>query len=460
MPSLKEVNTAPATIQTAALAVVRLSTAGSTATGSFISPTGLLLTNNHVLGNGVCPAEGCYVSVTLMSQLGQTQQKVVLFAKPVAVDVGLDMAVVQLTYGAGGSNFQSPNYLSFNAQSASSLIGQHVTVVGHPDGYLKKLADGVVAYALGEWIETTVYVLPGDSGSPILDDSGKIVGLIHRGPTSEDLFTSDSANMFSFGSASAPIVTAMATPSMSTMISVTAPTTADNFVANDLVYLNAKTSAVNVNGTQVDALSLLGTACDEALARNDFKSPDDLQSALTPCYHAQTWIECRADASPVSYGVVCPAGSDADTWSNRYQRINQLWLAMNGTIDYYSASFAVARLQPNVSSGQSAGAQALQQTISASAPTLDFTLANYLAAFSITSYDNTDLKSYLLNYQNVIDYQLEGSNVASAAGWLAYNQLLSSSDLQSLQSRLANDLKLSLGTKLYVEYSRYLENAL
>ena len=58
-PHFNHIATAPAAIKTAARAVVRIHTAKAYGTGSFISPDGLLLTNNHVLGVPVCPIEGC-----------------------------------------------------------------------------------------------------------------------------------------------------------------------------------------------------------------------------------------------------------------------------------------------------------------------------------------------------------------------------------------------------------------
>jgi len=49
LPHFNDITTATPEIQAAARAVVRLQTAGEYGTGFFISPTGLLLTNNHVL---------------------------------------------------------------------------------------------------------------------------------------------------------------------------------------------------------------------------------------------------------------------------------------------------------------------------------------------------------------------------------------------------------------------------
>jgi hypothetical protein len=461
LPNLNDIATAPNTIQTAAKAVVRVRTARQSGTGFFISATGQLLTNNHVLGDTVCPVEGCYIEITFMHQKGQLlQQPMIVFAVPVAVDAGLDMAIVQLFNSPGGAKLDSPDYLTFNSQNSPSLIGKHITIVGHPEGYLKKWTDGVVINASGQWFQTTAYILPGDSGSPALDDEGKIVGLIHRGPTSQDLFTNNSANVYSIGTASEAIIAALTAPLPNTMILVTAATTTDNFLANDLVYLNARMTSVNTNGASVSALSLLGSVCDTALARTDFMSPDDLQSALLPCYDAQTWIECRADGSTIPYGVVCPAGSDATDWENRFKSINQLWLNMNGQIDYYSVSFAIARLQPTMNAGTTAGAQALQQAIAGPKPVLDYLLANYLAAFNINSFNNSSIKDFIVNYQNGLHYELQATSIAAAGDWLWYYNWINKKDLLSLLSNLHSDPDVSLGTKLYVEELQYQLNAL
>ena len=63
------------------------------ATAVFISPDGLLLTNNHVLGVSICPVEGCYVQLTFGDQRGvPVSPAEVVFAVPKAVNVGLDVA--------------------------------------------------------------------------------------------------------------------------------------------------------------------------------------------------------------------------------------------------------------------------------------------------------------------------------------------------------------------------------
>jgi hypothetical protein len=102
--------------------VVRIHTAGSSATGSFISPTGILLTNNHVLGVDVCPREGCYAQITFLYQRHSApQEPQTVFVVPLAVDVGLNMAALQVSSGPGATPMATPHYLTLASRDPGSL---------------------------------------------------------------------------------------------------------------------------------------------------------------------------------------------------------------------------------------------------------------------------------------------------------------------------------------------------
>jgi V8-like Glu-specific endopeptidase len=450
LPHFNDITTATPKIRTAARAVVRVRTAGEYGTGFFISATGLLLTNNHVLGDPVCAIEGCYVDLTQMHQRGEPQQQPsTVFGVPTTVNAGLDMAAVQF-YDPNGNQLDTPDFLSFDSQDPASLLNQHITIVGHPEGRLKKWTDGEVVDANGQWITTTAYTLPGDSGSPILNDQGQVVGLLHRGPTSEDLFSQTGVNMYSVGTASAPIGTVLAAPPSAPVVSTAAPTTKDEFLANNFAYLNARVTTVTVDGMSIGALPIFGEACDAALARTDFTSPGDLSSALTPCYQAETWIDCRGNYSS-PYGIVCPAFTDQATWASRFQSMNQLQLGMNGQPDYSIVSFGIAELQPSWAAGVTAGAQSLQQVLDATSPVLDFGLAEYLAAFAIESYGGTQIATYVSNYKQVPHYELQGTEIAYTAGWRYNNRNMTKAQLQSFLQQLFADPNISVGARLAIE---------
>jgi hypothetical protein len=461
LPSFNDLGDAPAEIQTAARAVVRLHTAWAYGTGSFISSTGLLLTNNHVLGDTVCPVEGCFLEISQLYQRGQPRvDPSTVFAVPVAVDVGLDMATVQLYQQPGGAMLSTSDYLSFDPQEAGALLGEHVTIVGHPLGDLKKWTDGFVVDATGKWFTSTAYTLPGNSGSAVLNDAGQIVGLLHRGPVSQDLFTDNGVNIYSVGTGSAPIAAAMNAPLPNTMLSNVAPTTTAQFLANDFVYLNSRIATVTADSVSASAVSLLGQACDSALARNDFQSIDDMYIALAPCYDAQAWIECRTDAYQEPYGVVCPAAQEVSAWHDRYQSVSRLWVTMNGTVDYYTVSSAVARLYGSVSLGATAARDSLLQAIGDVNPVLDYELAYYLAAFAIDSYDGIVIKDYITNYRQVLHYELQADYIAYAATWLYAHHSMSKTDLVAFLKQLMSDPKSSVGTELDIEAALYELDAL
>jgi Trypsin-like peptidase domain len=458
LPTFRDVSDAPPAIRIAAEAVVRIATAGEIATGSFITPTGVLLTNNHVLGVTVCPREGCYAKITFMYQRNATvQEPKTVFVVPMAVSAGLDMAAVQVYSDAGGSPLDTPQYLALKSLDAGSLLGTHVHVVGHPEGHLKKWAQGDVANSDGTWLWFTAYSLPGNSGSPILDDEGHMVGILHSGPTSQDLVSNQGVDEYSIGTASAALIAAMAAPLPAAMRSTQDPVTDEEVAQFHAVYLNARAGSAIVNGAPRPVLSSLGAQCDAALAKQSYASPTDLADGLAPCLAAGLWIECRADATPGGFGV-CPP--DASAWAQRYASVYGLWLAFNGELMLDMVSFGPAALAMSKDSGVSTGAGTLAAALSTAGAPLDFRTADYLAAFDIASYSGASVLDFLHGYAKSPGYFLSGTFIASAALWLNSHRRLSGPDTLSFLRALAGDDRVDIGTKLYIEDVLYGSGAL
>jgi V8-like Glu-specific endopeptidase len=458
LPSFSDVSSAPPAIQTAGQAVVRIGTAGEIATGSFISPTGMLLTNNHVLGVSICPKEGCYAEIIFMYQRHSAVQKPqTVFVVPIAVDVGLDMAVVQVQSGPGGAPLDTPSYLTLSSRDAGSLRGMHIHVVGHPEGHLKKWTQGQVVDSDGTWITFTAYSLPGNSGSPILDDAGHLVGILHRGPTAQDLVSNSGIDEYSVGTASDALIQGMSAPLPPAMRSIAAPVTDDEVAQNQAVYLNARVQTAMVNGTAKPVLSSLGAQCDLGLARQDYASPDDLSNALAPCSQAELWIECRGDAAPGGFGV-CPP--DPDVWLQRYQDVYDHWRKLNGQLALDMVSFGPAALASSQAQGMGTGAQKLAAALSAANAPLDFLGANYLAAFNVDSYAGTRIVDFVRAYAKWTGYALSATEIASTALWLNHNGQLSGDGTRSFLETLAADDQVDVGTKLFIEDVLYRSGAL
>ncbi|WP_394830760.1 serine protease [Pendulispora rubella] len=468
--AFKDLTEAPLPIQTAAQAVVRIQTAGSYATGSFISAEGLLLTNNHVLGVDICAKEGCYARITRMHQLGVNPpgSSESIFVEPQHVDVGLDMAVLQ-AYAVDSNGkrtsqrLATPQFLNRVPRDSASLVGTHVNVVGHPEGKLKKWTSGDVAQANGTWFKSTAFILPGNSGSPLLDDAGNIVGLLHRGPTAQDLVTKTGINVYSIGTSSAAIEAAMNAPLPAAARSLTTAATADDIVEHQAVYLNGHVSTVQViteppatppQSAPKDVLSLLGAACDKGLDRTDFDSPDDLAAAVQPCYDALDWITCSSETPAADYQS-CPKDETKAAWTTRFQRTFDAFRAMNGQLFLDMLTYAPASLQTSASEASSLARNNLQSVLAQTNPPLDFSLSTYLAIYGIQDYAGTNLADYTRNYTRAVHYELAINSIALTALWLNRGNALSTDETKNLLARLAGDEKASLGQKLYLEEIRY-----
>jgi S1-C subfamily serine protease len=466
LPAFDDVSQAPPAIQKAARAVVKVGTAGELATGVFISPTGVLLTNNHVLGVSVCPREGCFVDLTFLYQKDHpppSAPPTTFFVVPLAIDVGLDMAVVQVRASPRSSFLSTPDYVTIDARDAPSLVGSHINIVGHPEGHLKKWSQGTVIDSSGDWFTTTAFILPGSSGSPLLDDAGNLVGLMHRSPESNDMFSSASVDEYSIGTASAALVAAMAAPLPAVTWSIGASTTDADVVANQDEYLNAHAQAATVGGAMRLVLDSLAAACDQGLARTDIASPDDLSNALAPCTDAEAWIQCGGGTAPGStpdtFGV-CPG--DVMAWQARFQGVFDRNKALNGALTLDVVSFGVAALSTGNGAGNSTsdGLQSLQNALAAANAPLDFFVLDYLAAFGATSYQGTNLLDYLQSYDTKPGYPQSGTDIASSMLWMLTNGKVNRQVAISFLQRLAGDSHIELGAKLYVEDNLYQAGAL
>ena len=457
LPSFDDVFQAPPAIQRAAQAVVKISIADGMATGSFISSDGLLLTNNHVLGVDECFREGCYAQIQRMYQRHATPGAAeTIYVVPQAVDIGSDIALVQAYYASSpGTKLDTPDFLQISPASADSLVGTHVNIVGHPEGVLKKWTSGPIVETDGNWVFVDAFILPGNSGSPILTDDGVMVGIIHRAPTSQDMSTGVGIDEFAIGTAAAAFSSEITTALSSgpqlppSMLSKSATMTDDEVAAAEEVFLNSQVTSATVGGASQPVITSLGIACDEALARTSYDSPEALASILSPCLAGVSWINCQSGS-----GGSCPSNAtDAQAWLTRYTQVYSELQALNGQLDLDMVTAGPAGLQTSQSSAETVATQGLTQALAAAQPPLDFTIAAYCATYGVFSYNGKNIADFVTSYSSVPDYGIQGTNIVVAAMYLnaATPQQLSQQAVIDLLSRLAADPNIELGTKLYIE---------
>ena len=145
-------------------------TDGGSGSGSIIDKRGYILTNVHVISG----ASKIYVSLYDGSQYEATV---------VGEDIDSDLAVIKFDPPAG----VTLKTISFG-DSTTLLVGQKVIAIGNPFGMERTMTTGIVS-GLGRpiqnsnnriirnMIQTDAAINPGNSGGPLLDTSGKMVGI-------------------------------------------------------------------------------------------------------------------------------------------------------------------------------------------------------------------------------------------------------------------------------------------
>ncbi len=139
--------------------------------GFIFHPSGFILTNQHVV-------EGATEISVLLSDRRRLPATVVdyirrvEFSCPVRVDSVVDAAVLKIE-GEGFPTLQL-------GDSDTLRQGQEIIVMGFPGGVgidQVSVTRGIVGAVRGSWLQTDAVMLPGNSGGPVMERGGKVVGL-------------------------------------------------------------------------------------------------------------------------------------------------------------------------------------------------------------------------------------------------------------------------------------------
>ncbi len=142
-------------------------------TGFALSENGYVVTNYHVI-NGAD-------SVFIQDNKGSSYKMKIVY-----IDPAYDIAVLQVD----DSSFKSFGALPYTFKKSASDLGEKVYTIGFPkddivygEGYLSSrsgYAGDTVAY------QVSIPVNPGNSGGPLLDNKGNVIGLISGKQTQAD----------------------------------------------------------------------------------------------------------------------------------------------------------------------------------------------------------------------------------------------------------------------------------
>ncbi len=141
--------------------------------GVLISPSGEILTNWHIVDKAV--------EVRCLLLDGKS-----LDAKVVGSDKDTDLALIQLTLPAGAG----PLPHAALGDSTTLKEGDFVMAMGAPWGLSRSVSIGIVSctirYLPGNseyslWLQTDASISPGNSGGPLVNTAGEIIGINTRG---------------------------------------------------------------------------------------------------------------------------------------------------------------------------------------------------------------------------------------------------------------------------------------
>jgi S1-C subfamily serine protease len=100
----------------------------------------------------------------------------------------LDLALLWVKRDSGRANFVLPV-----AAATDVVDGATVFVIGHPEGLRFTLSTGIISRTDGDVLQMSAPVSPGNSGGPVFDDKGELVGVVtsmvdrHMDPNAENL---------------------------------------------------------------------------------------------------------------------------------------------------------------------------------------------------------------------------------------------------------------------------------
>lgn len=143
----------------------------------------LFVTARHVLDGSLLGNAGAGTGALVAMASGTWSA-----AEVIARHKNLDLLLLWVPRESGKGDFSQPI-----ARLPESSEGESVFVIGHPEGLRFTLSTGIISSLRGSTIQMSAPVSPGNSGGPVFDEVGKLVGIVtsmvdkHGDPNAENL---------------------------------------------------------------------------------------------------------------------------------------------------------------------------------------------------------------------------------------------------------------------------------
>ncbi|MDR2808882.1 MAG: S1C family serine protease [Spirochaetaceae bacterium] len=142
----------------------------------FVDSSGLMITNYHVIASEVDPEyEGYSRAYIRTGDASSTRIPV----KVIGWDKALDLALIEAQV--------KPDYVFSIIDRAVPLVGESIYAIGSPAGLEKTVTQGIVSalgrrfLSIGDCIQIDAAVNHGNSGGPVVDKDGRLVGIVFAG---------------------------------------------------------------------------------------------------------------------------------------------------------------------------------------------------------------------------------------------------------------------------------------
>jgi S1-C subfamily serine protease len=142
----------------------------------FVDASGLLITNYHVISSEVDPKYEGYSRMYI--RMGDASSPRIP-AKVIGWDQTMDLALIKTEY--------TPEYVYSVADRIIPMVGDTVYAIGSPGGLEKTVTQGIVSalgrrfLQVGDVIQIDAAVNHGNSGGPVVDMLGRLVGIAFAG---------------------------------------------------------------------------------------------------------------------------------------------------------------------------------------------------------------------------------------------------------------------------------------
>lgn len=141
-----------------------------------IDPAGYYLTNYHVISSEVDPAYNGYSKLSIRPSDNPDER---IPAKVIGWNKEMDLALLKSVAAAP--------FTLYLADKANAEKGQQVFAIGSPIGLENTITSGIISatgrrlLARGDIIQLDAPVNPGNSGGPLIDRSGRVLGIVFAG---------------------------------------------------------------------------------------------------------------------------------------------------------------------------------------------------------------------------------------------------------------------------------------